>query len=791
MQLELSPSNKINFREDPSRQVGDEGWICFDVNHADDGVHALYMSYASPHSCPCRIRIGDKEMNIGIACGRTGTSNAPREFDEGLFDLNEGPVTRVAFLAQRENEWPLIESFRFIPEDEVVKDELTEKAKKRIDKSLWHDSKAIIQTVVSSVRDLNTFDDDNEENCRDTGTTRRSFIHIDSKENAMPWHTAPTAVTFSFEIGIPCEEGWGEDDIEIVRAYLRGKAIKFTFDASHDSITIDGDPIGSREKGINWPIVSFYKKSDVIESVTLGLSSHRGEGTFNSLVLKKGCSKRHGHIEKRVLVGSHFDGPTYTFDRKRLGLDLWLTSIYAPKNSPITRYGFTLSSDSMSEFDPKEFELFWEWFIQMKHQMVINRDKQDQNNEEQQLIKEDYVRTKMSDLHDFLLSSFSCSPAIPSSIEGYLYGTSNHVNIVFDVFSVCIYRLPDGKSFQSILFVDGVQHNPDKSSVGELVLERNDILGFAINLALQDNDLLHQMGLAIPTQTENQFLDERELLPLRKDSLFRGNYENTPMARRIICILAMAGLRKITYETITNNESDEWDIYCLAAARRQLFGPKSIWWYYQLNFAALFTVLLQVLAPIFIIYRAFEEGKEVLTIDVYIVQILFCVYAIFYEVRSWDVDNSDKLVAWLCFLPEFSTKKLLFGMAINKLTKIVVSASIIIIIQHSFTVLDVTLNALAMYFILDVDNLLVNPAALEKIQKYSRNDFFTIKAKTAITYSQPMFSETELPLIKDLPSHYLAMASTNVSSFCVAFLIGGTLWLAIEPHLSGHFVPIF
>eukprot|EP00957_Ditylum_brightwellii_P041006 3104654-Ditylum_brightwellii.AAC.1 len=145
MQLELSLSKnnkeKINFWEDPSHRVDVKGWICFDVNHADDVVHVLYMSYMSPHSCPCHICIGNKEMNIGIACGRTG------------------------------NEWPHIESFRFIPDDEVVKDEQTEKTKRRMYKYLWHNSKGVIQSVVSTVHHLGNFDIDNGKNCCDTTTT--------------------------------------------------------------------------------------------------------------------------------------------------------------------------------------------------------------------------------------------------------------------------------------------------------------------------------------------------------------------------------------------------------------------------------------------------------------------------------------------------------------------------------------------------------------------------------------------------------------------------------------------
>lgn len=70
----------------------------------------------------------------------------------------------------------------------------------------------------------------------------------------------------------------------------------------------------------------------------------------------------------------------------------------------------------------------------------------------------DTLRLQMEKQRQFLQSSFSCRPFDQlSSPEGYLYGSSRHVSITYDAFSIYIYRLPDGESFHSVLFVDGKQ----------------------------------------------------------------------------------------------------------------------------------------------------------------------------------------------------------------------------------------------------------------------------------------------------------------------------------------------
>ena len=270
------------------------------------------------------------------------------------------------------------------------------------------------------------------------------------------------------------------------------------------------------------------------------------------------------------------------------------------------------------------------------------------------------VRNAMEPLHQFLTASFSSSPTNSTSFEGYLYGTTRHVSITFDVFSIFIYRLPDGETFQSTLFVDGKQYDTKQRLMEEIKLLRNEVLAFAISLALQDTDLLIQMGLIQPVNPylNVEFeLDEIEILPLRRGSaLFSGTYSNTVMARRAVTLLALTGLRKASYETVLDDK-DGWDIYDMASGG-SIPGMKHPLGGFIVVVGAICCALIQIVVPVFLIYRGLQEDMDgELSRDVYLARLFFGVYAVYYEAKTWAVDNGDRVTGWLCFLPEFSTRK--------------------------------------------------------------------------------------------------------------------------------------
>jgi hypothetical protein len=442
----------------------------------------------------------------------------------------------------------------------------------------------------------------------------------------------------------------------------------------------------------------------------------------------------------------------------------------------VSRYGFTLSSDDELDFHATEFERFWDWLVQIKFKMIRTKKNS---------VELETVQKRMEPLHHFLLKSFQGIPGQSLWSEGYLYGTRRHVSITFDVFSVFIYRLPGGEIFQSTLFVNGKQFDSQREHWEQVNLNKDDILALAISLALQDTDLLFQMGLVRPQSPhEPEDVGELELLPLRIDAgLFHGDYENTIMARRVITILAMAGLRKVSYDTVMD-DPDGWDIYDVAAGDIVTHRHGAHLW---VRLSAVVSCFIQVALPIFIIYRGVtsEWEEKDLTWDTYLGRLFFGLYFVFFEAKTWDVDSGDRVTGWLCYLPEFSTSRLIVGMLINKISLLVVSVAVIVLMLRSFTVAEVTLNALALYFILDVDDNLVSDRVLEKARIYQQEEYLIIKSKTSLEYRMPWFAEEDLPQIPELPARYFIIASHRFSALAVTLVSAGCVWMIAEPWVLG------
>ena len=164
---------------------------------------------------------------------------------------------------------------------------------------------------------------------------------------------------------------------------------------------------------------------------------------------------------------------------------------------------------------------------------------------------------------------------------------------------------------------------------------------------------------------------------------------------------------------------------------------------------------------------------------------ILCCRIQFYEAKTWEVDNGDRVTGWLCFLPEFSPPRLVFGMLLNKLSKLNVAVAIIVLMARSTTAFDVTLNALALYFIVDVDDELVDDRILEEQKRYHKREMFIMKSKTALEYQLPSFEDDELPRLRSLPAKYFRVASTKVSTATIVFLTCGCLWMIVEPWVLG------
>eukprot|EP00550_Attheya_septentrionalis_P008068 CAMPEP_0198296198 /NCGR_PEP_ID=MMETSP1449-20131203/31410_1 /TAXON_ID=420275 /ORGANISM="Attheya septentrionalis, Strain CCMP2084" /LENGTH=773 /DNA_ID=CAMNT_0043996739 /DNA_START=154 /DNA_END=2472 /DNA_ORIENTATION=+ len=755
-----------------------DGWVEFCVTHRG-GLHVLQMCYASLYSSPCMLRIGPKSNDSrfeSVAYDTTPASSSgkmtPQWFmDEGTFDLG-GHTSRLSYdITTRQTtvafkpheQFPNIVSFRFVPVE--VGDASTS----------WRKSVSRHMTKRMEIH--------------------RRYLKANA-QNICRWRHSPTAVTFTFEIGCEHDEG---AKMHTMEPFLQGKPVQFVYGECHQSVAVEGSVIGRyyntsmKSNGIsNMSKVCFVRDDDFISSLTMGLSTSEGRGAFTGLKFVRqkenteaaymprrrraksrqwDCVAQQKKEGQRVQVGCHLQAPTWTYDRDKLGLNLWITAIHAPEDKHISRYQFTLSSDTNICFNPDEFSHFWQWFVVCKHNMVLEcNQRQEKGKPKKDWNESDLIalENRTEYLRSFLLASFSGVSVNPGSTEGYLYATKRFCHITFDVFSIYIYWLPEKgcHGAKSIVFVDGKQFDTTRSRLAELKISRNEILGFAIHMALQDLDLLYQMGLTrIMPEDDMQHIGdeiEAEFLPLLSDPPnFSGDYNNTPRARYAVSILATAGLRKVAYQTIMA-DPDGWDLYNLAAGSYPMIDRATMLLFW---FVAVIVAILQLASPIFLIIRGAQiqqqnNSQEELLYDTYIVRFLYAIYALFFEFKTWDVDDEERVIAWLSFLPEFSTRKLVLGMVVNKLSKLFVNAAIIIVLLSTTSVLDATLNALALYFICEVDNNLVSESILEKLRHFQREEYFNIKSKTAMEFASPdSKEESDIPHLKDLSAQYFVFAS--------------------------------
>jgi hypothetical protein len=157
--------------------------------------------------------------------------------DEGTFDLDVDAVatddtnsifiTKVAFKARRQ--FPNIESFRFIPEPLWLQQNQSHGSRRRRSRN---------SSIQSSNRRLWT----QFSNSSGRLARRRQLQTINAEDRSARWRKSPTAVTFTFEIGIEHEQ---HDDIAVMDTFLQGKPIKFVYGECHDSVSIEGSLIGT------------------------------------------------------------------------------------------------------------------------------------------------------------------------------------------------------------------------------------------------------------------------------------------------------------------------------------------------------------------------------------------------------------------------------------------------------------------------------------------------------------------------------------------------------------------
>ena len=261
--------------------------------------------------------------------------------------------------------------------------------------------------------------------------------------------------------------------------------------------------------------------------------------------------------------------------------------------------------------------------------------------------------------------------------------------------------------------------------------------------------------------------------------------ENNLQAKQVVNKLVVAGLRKIVLDVVLE-DADGWDVYDMAAGRACVFEKRKST-HLRLQLGALICALSQIIGPAFLIYRGSTRPEEDLAWDVYIARLLFCFYAIAFEGKSWGVDNGDRVSCLLCFLPEFCSSQLIAGMLINKLSIIVVDVAIVVLMLRSYTSFDVTLNALALYFILEIDDDLVDDEDMNSIRMYQKEQLRAIASDDVFESEQVgAYASRDLGGTRELISSRLFVTVSHVaSSFAILVLALGAIWMICEPFVLG------
>ena len=115
-----------------------------------------------------------------------------------------------------------------------------------------------------------------------------------------------------------------------------------------------------------------------------------------------------------------------------------------------------------------------------------------------------------------------------------------------------------------------------------------------------------------------------------------------------------------------------------------------------------------------------HEGWEARSLP--LLRILFALYGAAYEYRMLRNNRIDaKLTCFLAALPGYSAPALVFGTLMNLLARVLVAVCMVAVIGESESASDIILNALALFFIWQLDNDLA--LEIEKFEKdVRRND---------------------------------------------------------------------
>lgn len=490
-------------------------------------------------------------------------------------------------------------------------------------------------------------------------------------------------------------------------------------------------------------------------------------GAFSEFEVLQDPSAKGARAEQVECGSELFEELSYTYDREALGLDLSLTGVSAVRapSSGFTfvgSYTFTLSGADGLSFNEEEFARFWTFVKRLRYLeehmgkgpyapkpgAAAQREEQRRRRKQQaaeggglfglgaapSMLPEERVldefarRYRMEEEYSYLVGSFSGwslpqppvvhgPHAIRSGFPSPWFNLGGAISVAtYDGVSVTIVRqsnalggggvrLPDhAVDFFAILFIDGAQQYQRSFASTELSSGMVDeVRAVAIGTALRDTELLYEMGLA-----------------WRRERVFEPDH-----AARLVQFLTSAGMHKLAIDELL--DVDGWDVYQILAglhgasklknwvlaalcASVQLIAPLLL-----LSQASAFQVLSQtaLMTHLGFHQRAFdemgggekEEGALEDRLTLPVLRIIFALYGAAYEYRKLNESDGDsKLTCFLAALPSYSTAILAVGYVLNLTARVLVAICMVVLIGESETASDIILNALALFFILTLDN---------------------------------------------------------------------------------------
>jgi len=599
-----------------------------------------------------------------------------------------------------------------------------------------------------------------------------------------------THPTFTFSVG--------ENDPEA--SYVKplnsfcfaNKVLNFRSGWLHDAIYVNGERFGGRGGWLDSAIE--INEHDRINKITIGPSClsfgpQFGRGIicgFRDLEFINMHTKktRQSEVSSNIFVKE----ARWEYNREALGLELFITGVnlQVPKNGKIPSgvpyyYIFTLAYNPSLKFSHDEFVKFWQWLSTIRYlEETHNEIKQNRTDfkhyvpatKEQR--NEFNMKYRNLEERDRLIAAFSGSTSLeirPSSEEAKIdmgeikpfWGTSRSSVAEYQMFSITIHTVHEYDEYKNdfciVMVAGGEQMNVQEVSYKDLCFDcdisvKAKVIGTCICVGLRDIEMLH----------ETKFVRRAV------------KYYEPNRAASVVSFFALYGLRVLFKDLVSDRET--WDIYLIAAKRGHT----------RARILAVLCFAIQILGPILLFIhsaRHLDWDAEV-EVGFTFLRVILLAYAAAYELQNIAIGNIEmKLYYFVAALPNYDNKILIAGSVINKVSRFFVACCTIIVIYEAEIATDIILNALALFFVLNVDNDLVTDGMLDDLFEEQMQKMYAMKTTTVIQVAENVHSHINIiPMYKPTFPTYLSIGVGYINMGLLS--LGAIFFIIMGVQNYGH-----